>query len=138
MAVTNELEGLALGDASFGVSIGSREEATADLFERIGPRGADAVEFSFGANPGVPAGPLRDVASGGELSRVMLALMSVATASAGAGAVVFDELDAGVGGKTARTVGQKLRDLAEQRQVICITHLPQVASLAARHFRVAF
>jgi DNA repair protein RecN (Recombination protein N) len=66
----------------------------------------------------------------------MLALMSVASASAGAGTVVFDELDAGVGGNTARTVGRKLRDLAEQRQVICITHLPQVASLAARHFRV--
>jgi DNA repair protein RecN (Recombination protein N) len=136
-AVTKELGSLALADASFSVLIGNRDAgADAGPLERLGPRGTEAVEFSFGANPGVPAGPLREVASGGELSRVMLALMSVASASAGAGTVVFDELDAGVGGNTARTVGRKLRDLAEQRQVICITHLPQVASLAARHFRV--
>jgi DNA repair protein RecN (Recombination protein N) len=84
----------------------------------------------------VPAGRLREIASGGELSRVMLALLGVATAGEGAKAVVFDEIDAGVGGNTARAVGEKLRRLAEARQVVCITHLPQVASLAARHFRV--
>jgi DNA repair protein RecN (Recombination protein N) len=83
----------------------------------------------------VPAGPLREIASGGELSRVMLALMGAA-AEAGARTLVFDEVDAGIGGQTARAVGEQLRELATGRQVICITHLPQIASLADRHFRV--
>jgi DNA repair protein RecN (Recombination protein N) len=86
-------------------------------------------------NRGVAAAPLREVASGGELSRTMLALLGVAGAGRSA-TVVFDEIDAGVGGKTALAVGTKLQALAEMRQVICITHLPQVAALAARHFRV--
>jgi DNA repair protein RecN (Recombination protein N) len=86
----------------------------------------------------VPAGPLRETASGGELSRVMLALMGVAAAGAGGGGtLVFDEVDAGIGGQTARAVGDQLRELAAGRQVICITHLPQVASLAARHFSIS-
>jgi DNA repair protein RecN (Recombination protein N) len=83
----------------------------------------------------VPAGPLRDTASGGELSRVMLALMSVA-AAAGPATLVFDEVDAGIGGQTARAVGEQLRALATERQVICITHLPQIASMADRHFTI--
>ena len=82
----------------------------------------------------MPAGPLREIASGGELSRVMLALMGVA-ADAGPATLVFDEVDAGIGGHTARAVGERLRALAAGRQVLCITHLPQVASLADRHFR---
>jgi DNA repair protein RecN (Recombination protein N) len=106
-----------------------------------GPTGADAVEFLIAPNPGVPAGPLRDTASGGELSRVMLALMGVAAGASGGGGngrtLVFDEVDAGIGGQTAHAVGEALRDLSAGRQVICITHLPQVASLAARHFSIA-
>jgi DNA repair protein RecN (Recombination protein N) len=86
-------------------------------------------------NPGVPAAPVRETASGGELSRVMLALMSVAS-TGGPGTLVFDEVDAGVGGQTARAVGDRLRALADGRQVLCITHLPQIASLANRHFRI--
>jgi DNA repair protein RecN (Recombination protein N) len=92
----------------------------------------------------VPAGPLRDVASGGELSRVMLALLSAAHGRRGARqapiadqpVLVFDEVDAGVGGHTARAVGEHLRELAVGRQILCITHLPQIASLAERHFRI--
>jgi DNA repair protein RecN (Recombination protein N) len=84
----------------------------------------------------VPAGPLREVASGGELSRVMLAIMGVANASAADATLVFDEVDAGIGGHTARAVGARLRELAERRQVLCITHLPQIASLGARHFSI--
>ncbi|MDQ2897849.1 MAG: DNA repair protein RecN, partial [Actinomycetota bacterium] len=92
--------------------------------------------------PGGPLGPLREVASGGELSRVMLALLSVAhgepATEAEAGALlVFDEIDAGIGGHTARAVGEHLRALAAGRQVLCITHLPQVAALAQRHFTIA-
>ena len=87
--------------------------------------------------------PLKEVASGGELSRVMLALLSVAHASpaiAGGGEaplLVFDEIDAGIGGHTARAVGEHLRQLARGRQILCITHLPQVAALAQRHFTIA-
>jgi DNA repair protein RecN (Recombination protein N) len=126
-AVRVRLGELAMEGASFAVSLAPRESP--------GPAGADEVEFLIAPNPGVPAGPLRETASGGELSRVMLALMSVA-AEAGAATLVFDEVDAGIGGQTARAVGEQLRALAEGRQVICITHLPQIASLADRHFTI--
>src|SRR5690606_12973995 len=100
-----------------------------------GPNGAEGVELCVATNPGLPVSPLRDAASGGELSRIMLALAGVAR-GAGAGVRVFDEIDAGVGGATARAVGERLRELAAAGQVICITHLPQVASLAQTHFRI--
>ena len=135
-AVRAELEELAMDGAEFDVRIEGRPAGEASL-ERFAATGADVVEFMIATNPGVAAGPLREVASGGELSRVMLALMTVTTARDGAATVVFDEVDAGVGGATARAVGERLRSLAEQRQVLCITHLPQVASLAAGHFRVS-
>src|SRR5207248_3441672 len=105
-----------------------------------GPRGAETVEFEIAVNPGVPGGPLREIALGGELSRVMLAMLSVAHGDGKRAPdnalLVFDEVDAGIGGHTARAVGEHLRALAAGRQVLCITHLPQVASLADRHFRV--
>ena len=126
-AVVDVLAGLAMEGASFEARVTPREAP--------GPSGADDVEFLIAPNPGVPAGPLRDIASGGELSRVMLALMSVA-AEAGPGTLVFDEVDAGIGGQTARAVGDQLRLLAGGRQVICITHLPQIASMADRHFTI--
>jgi len=126
-AVRARLAELAMKGASFDVELSEREP---------GPTGADAVEFLIAPNPGVPAGPLRETASGGELSRVMLALMGVA-AGASRATLVFDEVDAGIGGQTARAVGDQLRDLAAGRQVVCITHLPQIASLAARHFSIA-
>src|SRR4051812_18195641 len=113
--------------ASFEIALEPRD---------AGPSGADDVEFLIAPNPGVPAAPLREAASGGELSRVMLALMGVA-AEAGPPTLVFDEVDAGIGGQTARAVGEELRALASGRQVICITHLPQIASLADRHFSIA-
>ena len=126
-AVVDVLAGLAMDGATFEARVTPREAP--------GPSGADDVEFLIAPTPGVPAGPLRDIASGGELSRVMLALMSVA-AEAGPGTLVFDEVDAGIGGQTARAVGEQLRLLAGGRQVICITHLPQIASLAERHFTI--
>jgi DNA repair protein RecN (Recombination protein N) len=126
-AVVDVLAGLAMEGASFEARVTPRAE--------FGPSGGDEVEFLIAPNPGVPAGPLRDIASGGELSRVMLALMSVA-AVGGPATLVFDEVDAGIGGQTARAVGEQLRALAEGRQVICITHLPQIASMADRHFTI--
>ncbi|HZO78002.1 MAG TPA: DNA repair protein RecN [Solirubrobacteraceae bacterium] len=139
-AVKSRLDELALADAEFAVQVCPRADG-------IGNRGGDAVEFKFSANPGVSAGPLREIASGGELSRVMLALLTAADGRprrSGDGALrgkvepllVFDEVDAGVGGHTARAVGEHLRALARGRQVLCITHLPQIASLADRHFRI--
>jgi DNA repair protein RecN (Recombination protein N) len=125
--VRERLAELAMESASFEIALEERDE---------GATGADAVEFLIAPNPGVPPAPLRETASGGELSRVMLALMGVANDGSGA-VLVFDEVDAGIGGHTARAVGEQLRTLAAGRQVLCITHLPQVASLAARHFSIA-
>jgi DNA repair protein RecN (Recombination protein N) len=135
-AVCAELGDLAMAEATFEVVIEDRPSAGEGPLARFGSAGGDAVEFLIGPNPGVAPGPLREVASGGELSRVMLALMSIATSVEGSPTVVFDEVDAGVGGATARAVGERLRALSAGRQVLCITHLPQVASLATRHFRV--
>jgi DNA repair protein RecN (Recombination protein N) len=133
-AVRDRLDELAMSGALFEVDLREREDG-------CGPRGADAVEFMIATGAGLPLGPLREVASGGELSRVMLALLSVAHGSAAAGQtdgslLVFDEIDAGIGGLTARAVGLHLRALAAGRQVLCITHLPQVAAMAARHFTI--
>jgi DNA repair protein RecN (Recombination protein N) len=146
LAVREQLTSLAMADATFEVSLSPRE---------AGPSGGDGVEFMIAPNPGVPPGPLREIGSGGELSRVMLALATVpdrpapARGGARAGAqsassssssaqatLVFDEVDAGIGGHTARAVGERLRDLGRARQVLCITHLPQIASLGDRHFSV--
>jgi len=130
--VRGRLGALAMEGASFEVVLSEREP---------GPTGADSVEFMLGANAGVPPGPVRDIASGGELSRVMLALMGGAEDGAGRGGrqgatLVFDEIDAGIGGQAARAVGEQLRALADRRQLLCITHLPQIASLAERHFSI--
>ncbi len=138
-AVRGRLSELAMPDASFEVRLLPRTDG-------CGPRGAETTEFEIAVNPGVPGGPLREIASGGELSRVMLALLSVAHSGSAPRRrsdehkaeplLVFDEVDAGIGGHTARAVGEHLRSLARGRQILCITHLPQVASLADRHFRI--
>ncbi len=126
--VAAELDGLSMAGARLAV----RLEPHPDGF---GPGGRETVELLVAPNPGIEPAPLRDAASGGELSRVMLALSGLGQA-AGAGTLVFDEIDAGVGGNTARAVGERLRSLGAGHQVICITHLPQVASLADAHFRL--
>ena len=138
-AVRERLAELAMPDAEFEVDVRPRDDG-------CGPRGADEVSLVIAPNPGMPAGPLREIASGGELSRVMLAILSVAHSSGAATSstdgdpsgplLVFDEIDAGIGGHTARAVGEHLRALAEGRQILCITHLPQVAAMAARHFTI--
>ncbi len=135
-AVRERLGELAMSEARFEVSVSERGSG-------YGPRGKDAIEFLIAPNPGLPMGPLREIASGGEMSRVMLALLSVAHGSSddnGAhreeSLLVFDEIDAGIGGHTARAVGAHLRALAQGRQVLCITHLPQVAALGERHFTI--
>jgi DNA repair protein RecN (Recombination protein N) len=126
--VAAELELLSMAGATLEVALEPHPDS-------YGPVGRETVELRIAPNPGIEAAPLRDVASGGELSRVMLALSGLG-AAASAGTLVFDEIDAGIGGNTARAVGERLRALGEGRQVLCITHLPQVASLAAIHFRL--
>jgi DNA repair protein RecN (Recombination protein N) len=125
--VCEQLGALAMGDATFGVSLAAREPGAA---------GAEDVDFVIAPNPGVPEGPLREIASGGELSRVMLAILTVAALPGEHAALIFDEVDAGIGGHAARAVGERLRELSRSRQVLCITHLPQIASLAERHFSI--
>jgi DNA repair protein RecN (Recombination protein N) len=126
--VAAELDQLAMSGAKLEVSL----EPHPDGF---GALGQERVTFQVATNPGMPVSPLRDAASGGELSRLMLALAGQG-ARGGAPIYVFDEIDAGIGGNTARAVGERLRALGEERQVLCITHLPQVASMAQSHFRL--
>jgi DNA repair protein RecN (Recombination protein N) len=115
---------------------GARLEVVLDPHpDEFGASGRETVELRVAPNPGIEPAPLRDAASGGELSRVMLALSGLGPA-AGAATLVFDEIDAGIGGNTARVVGERLRALGAEHQVLCITHLPQVASLADVHFRL--
>jgi DNA repair protein RecN (Recombination protein N) len=133
-AVRTRLAELAMAEARFEIELAPRPDG-------CGPRGADAIEMQIAPNAGGALAPLREVASGGELSRVMLALLSVAHGSAEPDGnpqtlLVFDEIDAGIGGHTARAVGEHLRRLAQGRQLLCITHLPQVAALADRHFTI--
>jgi DNA repair protein RecN (Recombination protein N) len=123
--------------AEFGeIALASgRFELAFERLERIGPHGAERVEFLFAANAGEPARPLTRVASGGELSRVLLALVVVLAGVRDAGtALVFDEIDAGIGGATAVAVGARIGALARRGQVVCVTHLAQLATWADRHY----
>ena len=139
-ALTVQFRSLALAKAVFRVELvdarGDRIEREGRAARALSATGAERAEFLLAANPGEPMRYLRQVASGGELSRVMLAL-HVAAESRDAGRVlVFDEVDAGVGGAVADAVGARLQQLACHHQLLCVTHLPQVAAYADRHFRV--
>jgi DNA repair protein RecN (Recombination protein N) len=122
-AVATELRGIGLGDGEFRVELRERP---------FGATGSDEAVFLIRPNAGLPFVPVAETASGGELSRISLAVAAVG----GGDTLVFDEIDAGIGGQTAHAVGETLRRLAERAQVVTITHLPQIASLADRHFRV--
>ena len=123
-SVAAELKGIGLGEGEFHAELGGREPS---------PTGADAVSFLIRPNAGLPFVPVAETASGGELSRIALA---IAAAAGGKMTLVFDEIDAGIGGKAAHAVAQTLRRLGERAQVLAITHLPQIASVADRHFSV--
>jgi DNA repair protein RecN (Recombination protein N) len=144
-AVTAELAGLAMSGADFGITVSplpARADDSAPLtlpdgtVVHAGHDGADAVEFGFAAHRGTDLLPLAKSASGGELSRVMLALEVVLAASAAGTTMVFDEVDAGVGGRAAVQIGRRLARLARTHQVIVVTHLPQVAAYADTHLVV--
>jgi DNA repair protein RecN (Recombination protein N) len=140
-AVVAEFAALDLETAVFRVRLareraGDGELAVGPEAWRLGPRGVDQAEFLFSGNAGEDARPLGRIASGGELSRTMLALKVVLAVTDAVPVLVFDEVDVGIGGKTADTVGKKLRQVARTRQVLCVTHLPQIAAYADQHFRV--
>ena len=139
--IEKELAGLAMAKSRFAIDLRPRVQSGSGL--RVGDEevavdgtGYDVVEFLLSANPGEPPGPLSEVASGGELSRVMLAFEVVLRRQAEPRSLVFDEVDAGIGGAVAEAVGRRLKSLSRQHQVICVTHLPQIASYADRHVRV--
>jgi len=135
--VETELGQLGMKRTTFTVQIGQEQgEDTLDGF-KAGPRGADSVEFLISPNPGEDPKPLAKIASGGELSRVMLALKTILVEGDSIPTVVFDEVDAGIGGAVAEEVGKKLKRVAAKRQVFCITHLPQIASMATSHYGVS-
>jgi len=122
-AVASELQGVGLGEGEFRVELRERDP---------GPSGADEAVFLVRPNPGLPFGPVAEQASGGELSRIALAIAAVG----GGETMVFDEIDAGIGGTTAHAVAETLKRLAGRAQVVTITHLPQIATVADRHLRV--
>ncbi len=129
-AVTEELKDLHFGSADFDVYVSPRSLG-------LGPMGLDEVEFLVALNPGEGVHPLRSVASGGELSRLMLAIKRVLAGVGPVGTYVFDEVDAGIGGGVAASVGRKLKEVSSHHQVICITHLPQIAGMADYHLHVS-
>jgi DNA repair protein RecN (Recombination protein N) len=136
-AVSKQLQDLGFKQSEFNVAITATSQ---DEFTERGTRntsGLDSVEFQFAPNPGEPAKPLRAIASSGELARVMLALKTVLAAEDEIPVLVFDEVDANVGGETANAVGEKMRQIANKRQVLCITHLPQVAAAGVAHYVVS-
>jgi DNA repair protein RecN (Recombination protein N) len=125
--IEQQLAELGMEKAKFDVQIG---EGT------YSPSGTDEVEFMVQTNPGLASSPLRKIASGGELGRVMLALKGVLAAGDRVSVLVFDEIDANIGGRLGSIIGSKLRALAAHHQVLCITHLPQIACYADRHITV--
>ncbi len=135
--VEGQLAHLGMKKTTFSVKI--TQEPGEDTLDglKAGPRGADRVEFLISPNPGEEPKPLARIVSGGELSRIMLALKTILVEGDRIPTLVFDEVDAGIGGAVAEEVGKKLRKISEKRQVFCITHLPQIASMATHHYGVA-
>ena len=133
-AAGQQLVDLGFQQSRFDVAIASH--AVTDHASRIPHHGLDTIEFQFSPNVGEPAKPLRAIASSGEMARVMLALKTVLAAEDEIPVLIFDEVDANVGGETANAVGEKMKQIAAKRQVLCITHLPQVAAPAGAHYVV--
>jgi len=134
--VETELGQLGMKKTTFSVKI--TQEPGGDTFNglKLGPQGVDRVEFLISPNPGEDPKPLARIASGGELSRIMLALKTILVEGDSIPTLVFDEVDAGIGGAVAEEVGKKLKRVAKKHQVFCITHLPQIASMAGSHYGV--
>jgi DNA repair protein RecN (Recombination protein N) len=130
--INAELAELHFSDAVFAASF----KNVGDIGGRLSENGADTVEFLISSNKGQPLLPLAKIASGGEMSRILLAFKAVIGAYDDIPTMIFDEIDSGISGITAGTVGKKLAKMAKKRQIICITHLPQIAACGAHHFAI--
>lgn len=139
-AIEDELRNLHMADTRFQVRFQQEgkghSEAGGDILNGLGPEGLDRVEFMISPNVGEELRPLSRIASGGELSRIMLALKTILARTSSVETVIFDEVDAGIGGATAEVIGEKLLSLSQYHQILCITHLPQIASSGQTHFVV--
>lgn len=138
-AISTELSSLGMGEAKVLVELAALEGGPRELQvqgARLSPSGIDRAELLISPNRGEDAKPLRKIASGGELSRAMLAIKRVLAGLGPASVYVFDEVDAGVSGAVAEVIGRKIRDVAEHSQVLCVTHLPQISAYADAHYRV--
>ena len=134
-AASKQLADLGFKQSRLDIALTTLDQSDSTLHvSRFTHHGLDTIEFQFAPNPGEPARPLRAIASSGELARVMLALKTVLAAEDQIPVLVFDEVDANVGGETANAVGEKMQQIAQKRQVLCITHLPQVAAPASAHY----
>ena len=122
------LEDLNFLDVRFEIEVTKKDQIAAD--------GMDQIRFMISTNPGLPMRPVQEVASGGELSRIMLALKSVAAQADGVDTLIFDEIDTGISGETANRVAKKMAVISKDHQVIAITHLPQIAAMADSHFEI--
>jgi DNA repair protein RecN (Recombination protein N) len=138
-AISKELSSLGMGEAKVTVELAALEGGPRELQvqgARLSPTGIDHAELLIAPNRGEEAKPLRKIASGGELSRAMLAIKRVLAGLGPASLYVFDEVDAGVGGAVAEVIGRKIHEVAQHSQVLCITHLPQISAYADAHYRV--
>jgi DNA repair protein RecN (Recombination protein N) len=135
-AIEKEIQSLNMAAARFQVRFKEMNEAQGDAADLFTERGRDDVEFYLSTNIGEALKPLNRIASGGELSRIILAMKKVLARSGSVSTIVFDEVDSGIGGATAEIVGEKLKEVALHHQVLCITHLPQIACFGDRHYRV--
>ena len=126
--IEEELKGLNFLDAKFEIKFDTKKEFSSN--------GKDEIKFMISTNPGEALRPLNEVASGGELSRIMLGIKTIMASKDRIDTLIFDEIDTGISGKTAQLVAIRLKELSKIHQVICITHLPQIASMADRHFLI--
>jgi DNA repair protein RecN (Recombination protein N) len=136
--IKNELADLGISDGRFDINVSALDNTGSEQtgLEDASRSGFDRVEFMFSSNPGEELKPLRKIASGGEISRIMLALKRHLALADQTPVLIFDEIDANIGGRMGRVIGEKLKLVAQSHQVICITHLPQIASYAEQHFKV--
>lgn len=134
--IKNELQGLGMSDAVFEIKI-EQEKTENSLFEyKMFSNGIDKVEYLISPNKGEPVKPLTKIASGGELSRIILSLKSILGKDDSVKTMIFDEIDVGIGGKVALYVSNKIKELSKEKQIICITHLPQIAAGGDKNFLI--